>query len=170
MRNFSNKSWEISNQQNQQSLLEDIFQCVRIRSHLPRLTNLENLTSNSRQFVLIYYREEQKEENDGNLKAFCDTRKRKNLKKWVNTKKYAVQKWSKRSTFKNKSSLSLSPSLRTFYFSYHFFFQKQSLQTNSGFVLVIPHTYPQQTQFDMSCPVGGLSLKEHSLGKDLKSL
>ena len=50
------------------------------------------------------------------------------------------------------------------------FFQKQSLQTNSGFVLVIPHKYSQQTQFHISCPVRGLSLKEHSLGKDLKSM
>ena len=53
------------------------LKCVRIDSHSPSLTNVENSTSNFRQSVQICCREEQKEENNGNWKAFGVTRKRK---------------------------------------------------------------------------------------------
>ena len=46
------------------------LQCVRIELHSSSLTNVENSTSNFRQSVQIWYREEQKEENNGNCKAF----------------------------------------------------------------------------------------------------
>ena len=53
------------------------LQCVRIEPHSSGLTNVEKSTSNFRQSVQICCREEQREENNGNCKAFCVIRKRK---------------------------------------------------------------------------------------------
>ena len=50
-------------------------QCVRIEPHSSSLTNVENSSSNFRQSVQICCRGEQKEEGNGNCKAFCVTRK-----------------------------------------------------------------------------------------------
>ena len=57
------------------------LQCVRIKPHSFSLTNVENSTSNFRQSVKICCREKEKEENNGNCKAFCVTRKRKETMK-----------------------------------------------------------------------------------------
>ena len=54
------------------------LRCVRIDPHSASLTNVENLTGNFCQSVQICFREEQREENNGNCKAFCVTRKRNN--------------------------------------------------------------------------------------------
>ena len=52
------------------------LQCVWIKPHSSSLTNEENLTRSFGQFVQISCREK-KEENNGNCKAFCVTRKSK---------------------------------------------------------------------------------------------
>ena len=52
------------------------LQCVGIKPHLCSLTNVENSTNKFRQSVQFYCKE-QREENNGNCKAFCITRKRK---------------------------------------------------------------------------------------------
>ena len=52
------------------------LQCFRIEPHSSRLINVKNSTSNFRQFVQICCREKEREENNGNCKAFCFTRKR----------------------------------------------------------------------------------------------
>ena len=54
------------------------LQFVWIKPHSSSLTNLENSTSSFSQSVQIFCREEQKEENNGDCKAFCVTRKRSN--------------------------------------------------------------------------------------------
>ena len=46
--------------------------------HWPSLINLENLTSYFGQSIQIFCSEKEKEENNGNHKAFCVTCKRKN--------------------------------------------------------------------------------------------
>ena len=53
------------------------LQCVWIKPHSSNLTNVESLTSNFGQSVQMCCREKEKEENNGNCKAFCVTRKRK---------------------------------------------------------------------------------------------
>ena len=53
------------------------LQCVWIKPHSFSLPNLESSESSFRQSVHICCSEEQKEENDGNCKAFCVTRKPK---------------------------------------------------------------------------------------------
>ena len=53
-------------------LSDNVFQRVRIKSHLSSLTNVENSTSNFHQFIQIYCKEE-REENNGNCKAFWVT-------------------------------------------------------------------------------------------------
>ena len=63
--------------------LESIFvttflQRVRIKPHLSSLRSVENSRNNFRQSVQICCREKEKEENDGNCKAFCVTRKHNN--------------------------------------------------------------------------------------------
>ena len=47
---------------NQENLEKDIFQCVRIKLHLPIQTYLENLTSKFHQYVQICCREEADEQ------------------------------------------------------------------------------------------------------------
>ena len=53
-----------------------LLQWVRFKPHSSILTNVESLTSNIRQSFQICRREKEKEENNGNDKAFCVTRKR----------------------------------------------------------------------------------------------
>ena len=50
------------------------LRCVLIKTHSSSLTNLESSTSSFCQSVKICCREEQREENNGNCKAFCVTR------------------------------------------------------------------------------------------------
>ena len=52
------------------------LQCGQIKPHSSSLTNVENSATDFCQSVQIFCREEQKEENNGNCKAFCITRKR----------------------------------------------------------------------------------------------
>ena len=54
----------------QQCLHEVIFQYVRITLNLSSLTNMKKFTSNFRQSVQICCREKEREENNGNCKAF----------------------------------------------------------------------------------------------------
>ena len=52
------------------------LRCVRIEPHSSGLTNVENSTRKFHQSVQNCCREEQREENNGNCKAFCVIRKR----------------------------------------------------------------------------------------------
>ena len=54
-------------------------QCARIESHSSGLTNVENSTSQFCQSVHICCGEKEREENNGNCKAFCVRRKRSKL-------------------------------------------------------------------------------------------
>ena len=74
---FSLKHWHviISHMKFQVNLKKhNVFQCVSIMVHSSNLKNVENLTRNFRQSFQIYCREREKEENNGNCKAFCVTR------------------------------------------------------------------------------------------------
>ena len=51
------------------------LQCVRIEPHSSGLIKVKKSISNYRQSVQISCRDEEKEENKGNCKAFCVTRK-----------------------------------------------------------------------------------------------
>ena len=53
-----------------------LLQWVQFKPHSSTLTNIESLTSNIRQSFQICRRKKEKEENNGNYKAFCVTRKR----------------------------------------------------------------------------------------------
>ena len=52
------------------------LQCLQIKPHFSSLTNVENQTSNFCQSVQICRGEKEREENNGNCKAFCVIRKR----------------------------------------------------------------------------------------------
>ena len=80
---FFRSTWHIMFPHTDSQIVINIYcvtflQCVWIKPNSSGLTNVENVTSNFRQFIQICCREKEKEENRGNCKAFCVTRKRKN--------------------------------------------------------------------------------------------
>ena len=56
-----------------------LLQCLEIRPHLSSLTNVENSINNFCQSVQTWCRKEEREENNGNCKTFCVTRKRNKI-------------------------------------------------------------------------------------------